>query len=456
MTLELRPYQKEDVAFLSSKNAAGCFNQQRTGKTPTILSVLKTKGTEKNLIVCPASLLYQWKEEYEAWLDQPCLVITGTIAQKEKILEHWYFGAVISYGSLKTTKKSDGMIDKLLKYPPDAVILDEAHRIKNPKSANFKSIKRLTKIPVRYALTGTPAPNKAEEVWSILHFINPKTWSSYWKFAEEYFYVQRVPYGHQHLEIGGYRPGKQKELQEYLNDIATNRKRKEVMTWLPEKDYMRIKLPLTTKQNQYLSDLANFFETENIVTQGILDRLIRYRQICLDPALLNLQGKSPKTEWILNYLSDYPDKPVIIFSKFTSYLNRLTVELSNNKITFRKIIGETQISKRQEFVKSFQKGEVNVLLINIDAGKEGLTLDRAETTIFTDKYPPIGDIEQAEDRFIATSEDKADKPHTIIELCMKKTYDEQLYDLLEKRKSETDVINDFKSYLKGGKHGTKN
>lgn len=104
---------------------------------------------------------------------------------------------------------------------------------------------------------------------------------------------------------------------------------------------------------------------------------------------------------------------------------------------------------RHAEVNEFQSGRCNLLLINIDAGKEGLTLDRAEVTIFTDKYPPIGDIEQAEDRFIATSEDKADKPHTIIELCMKGTYDEQLYDLLKKRKSETDVINDFKKYLGG-------
>ena len=123
--------------------------------------------------------------------------------------------------------------------------------------------------------------------------------------------------------------------------------------------------------------------------------------------------------------------------------------LGLNKIESGLIIGETPIEKRKITVDAFQKGKINLLLINIDAGKEGLTLDRAEVTIFTDKYPPIGDIEQAEDRFVSTSEDKADKPHTIIELCMKDTYDEQLYDLLEQRKSETDVINGFKKYLGG-------
>jgi SNF2 family DNA or RNA helicase len=175
----------------------------------------------------------------------------------------------------------------------------------------------------------------------------------------------------------------------------------------------------------------------------------------LDPTLLELQGKSPKTEWILQYLSDYPDKPVIIFSKFTSYLNKLSITLGSKSIKHGMIIGATDVKWRKKEVDWFQQGVINILLINIDAGKEGLTLDKAETTIFTDKYPPVGDIEQAEDRFVATSEDKKDKPHTIIELCIKNTYDEQLYSLLEKRKSETDVINDFKKYI-GGKHDKSN
>ena len=68
--------------------------------------------------------------------------------------------------------------------------------------------------------------------------------------------------------------------------------------------------------------------------------------------------------------------------------------------------------------------------------------------IFVDKYPPAGDIQQAEDRFIATTEDKANKPHTIIELMLKDTYDEHLYKLVKDRMSETEVINDFKKYLK--------
>ena len=111
------------------------------------------------------------------------------------------------------------------------------------------------------------------------------------------------------------------------------------------------------------------------------------------------------------------------------------------------IIGSTPIKQRAEIVKNFQNKSVKVLLINIDAGKEGLTLDAADTIIFTDKYPPYGDIAQAEDRFIATTKAKAEKEHTIYELILKDTYDEQLYNLVNLRASSTDVINNYKKYL---------
>jgi SNF2 family DNA or RNA helicase len=218
------------------------------------------------------------------------------------------------------------------------------------------------------------------------------------------------------------------------------------MPWLPDKDYQQIKLPATTAQLKYLNELQQYFTTEGIQVQGILDRLIRYRQICLHPGLLNLKGNSPKLDWLKTYLDNNPDKPVIVFSKFTSFLKILDTELLEKKGL---IIGDTPIEKRNQLKLDFQCGKINLLLINTDAGKEALTLDRAEVAIFTDKYPPIGDILQAEDRFIATTEDKKDKPHTIIELMIKDTYDEQLYKLIEQRKSSVDIINDYKKYLKG-------
>ena len=113
------------------------------------------------------------------------------------------------------------------------------------------------------------------------------------------------------------------------------------------------------------------------------------------------------------------------------------------------IIGETTKAKREQLKNDFQDGKINLLLLNIKAAKEGITLDTASVAIFTDKYPPVGDIQQAEDRFVATTKDKKDLGHTIINLIMKNTYEENIERLLKTNANDVDVINNYINYLKG-------
>jgi len=445
MSPELRPYQQEDVAFLEKLDSAGCFNEQRTGKTPTAL--ILASPYKKILIICPGSAMPQWKDEFEKWLGRPCITLIGTPQKRNDLFAQWTDGLIVSYDIFKSTLKGAGLVKDIVKHPPDFMIVDEAHRIKNPKSAAAKSVFACKKFTKKLALTATPAHGKSQEIYSILHWLYPTRFTGYWAFVDEFFAQEKKwgANGTQFIDIGGYLPGKELELQQYLATISTQRKRKEVMPWLPLKDYTQIRLEPTKHQTKYLAELQQFYETEHVITQGTLDRLIRYRQICLAPALLDLKGESPKSEWIKQYLKDYPEESVIIFSKFTSYLKLLQQELLEFEPAL--MIGATPIPFRKILVNEFQKKRTRILLLNLDVGKEALTLDTATTTIFCDKYPPIGDIAQAEDRFVSTTEDKKDKPHKIIELMIKDTYDEELYKLLESRASETDVLNNYKLYL---------
>lgn len=451
-SLKLREYQKEDVVRLLARPTMGCFNEQRTGKTPTAITVFKQRRLTKYVVVCPASAVYPWCKEIKRWGNLSAIPLVGTATKRKKLLEQWEDGVIVlSYGCLKQTKVGKGLVEEILSQNPQGIIADEAHRFKTPTSAAAKAMFKLTKIPYRLALTGTPAPNKPEEVFSILKWLYPSTFKSYWHFVDEFFqtYTQQTNSGHSYIEIGNFLPGQQIRLQKLLNSISIQRKRKSVMPWLPEKDRTDVMLPLTKPQTKYLTELEQYYETENIVTQGVLDRLIRYRQICLAPELLSLIGKSPKTEWLLEYFGDYPDTPTIVFSKFTSYLKLVQDTLIKNKKDFRVIVGETPLKARAKAVDDFQTGKTNILLVNLDAGKEALTLDRGECIIFTDQYPPAADIQQAEDRFVSTTEDKADKPHRIIRLMMEGSYDERMYELVEKRASTIDLINDYKKYIQG-------
>lgn len=452
--MQLREYQIEDANFLASMPYSACFNEQRTGKTPTALETIKLRHLENQriLIITTASSVLQWKSEYERWLNKDCQTCIGTLKKKQKAIDDWTYGLIISLDSFKETTNRSGLVEPILTKKPEMIILDEAHKIKNPKTDSAKAIFKTRNIPYRMALTGTPAPGKPYDIFSILKFLFPNDFKGFWQFLDEYFIIKNnvIYVGGQKRSYKSYdefKPEKKQDLQKLLSSFSTQRKRKDVMSWLPDKFYERIKLEPTREQLKYIKELQETYRTEDIKTSGVLDRLIRYRQICLDPGLLGLKGTSPKTSWIKQYIKDNPDESIIIFSKFTSYLCRLAEQLD---CTWALLIGSTPIKQRGEFIKDFQNKKFQVFLINIDAGKEAITLDTAETTIFTDKYPPIGDIEQAEDRFIASTEDRAHKAHKIIELMLSGTYDEQLYKLLEQRKSETDIINNYNLYLKKG------
>ena len=465
---KLRPYQKQDVLKLAKLKCTACLNEQRTGKTPTSLMTMYVQGNKKILIVCPGTAMYDWKEKFELWLGRPCIVLDGTPKQREEKLKQWTDGLVITYDTLKIINHYDpadkelpkkkrkvthktGELTNLLQHKStiDAIIVDEFHRARNRKTLTAKSLYKIaTIIPNRMALTGTPAYSSNEDIWSMLHFLYPEKFKNYWEFIDEYFKISMkwTPNG-MARDIGEMRPEKEKKLQQFLGIIATQRKQHDpdVMPWLPDKPEPRwIKLPPTKQQEKHLETLMEFFETDTLICKTTLDRLVRYRQICQDPRLLNLKGGSAKTQWINQFYKDYPDAPTIVFSNFTSYLELLASECPNSCAL---ITGNTPNKDRKEIEQKFQNGEIQTLFINIKAGKETLTLDRAEHKIFLDVFPPVGDITQASSRFTATSEERKAIPKTIWYLMLKDTFDEEIYHGLEQDKSTTDILNDFTKYI---------
>lgn len=459
---KLRDYQLEDLKFLMSLQSAGIFSEQRTGKTPLAVSYARERNVEKTLILCPPSAIPVWVSIWKEWFPEQDIVgVDGaSYAKKKAKIDQWKNALVISYDTLKATKVRKGFIEDLKnaikpKKDPDLVIIDEAHRIQTRNSAATSAVYEFIHAPYKLVLTGTPSSNKPYQIFSILRWLYPKTFTSYWKYIAE-FYTSEKKINHatnqEYTVIGDFvSDEKRKEHAELLNKISVQRKRRDVMKWVPEKEYTRITFEPTTKQKQALDYLHKYYEVGDIETQGVLDSLMRERQLCLYPPLLGIKSDSPKVTWLIQYLKDYPERKVLIFSKFTSFLRllstRLTEELPDRK--HQLYIGETSVEKRAAFVHQFQHNQINLLLLNMDAAKEAITLDEAEVAIFTDKYPPVGSIQQAEDRFVATSEDKKDKQHEIIELCIGGTYDERLYDIIAHNKSQIDVINDYKQYLKG-------
>ena len=450
----LRPYQIDDLELLISRRSSANFSEPRTGKTPTAIRLFQAKGLNKILIVAPASSLYQWKNEFFRWSNKNAEVITGTLTAKKKkeILQSW--GAettaiIVSYDSLKLVQrqgKTTGLLSEISKHKDiEGIIVDEVHRIRNPKTLQAKALFSLRYIPEKHVLTGTPAHGRLHDLYSILHFLYPDIFTGYWRFIDYYFNKHEEYAGPQsYTVIDGLKNNK--ELPQFINRISVMHKRKEIMKWLPEKNIIEVKLPLSKIQQKHIKELEEEFETAHIIVENTLTQLIRVRQIANSTELVDLKESSPKIEWLKQFITDYPEKPIIIFSSFTQFLKLISEKLNIPDM----IIGETPLKKREDAKERFQKGEIKQLLLNTQAGKEALTLDTAEVAIFLDMYPPFGDVDQAENRFTATTKDKKDKEHTIIHVMMEETYDEALFYLVRQRASETDIINNYKRYLKGG------
>lgn len=452
--VKLREYQLEDTQALLKHKSHGIFNEQRTGKTPTSITAMTSIAKGRILIVATASMLYKWADEVKTWSNRTPYIYIGSTKKRQEVLELFkadpHGVMVISYGLLKSTRAYDGLCNTLRKINIEGLIVDEVHRAVGRRTANFKALRKLVKIPCRYYLTGTPAPNHPSQVWSILTMIDPTRFSSYWNFVEDFFYIEnvRLPQGRMldHIqEPRGFLPGKEDKYVQLLDKHSIMRKRKDVMPWLPEEEpHTKIRLPLTPAQIKYLHTMEKYYEAEHVMAQGILDQLLRYRQICLAPELLGLKGKSPKLEWLDSYLSDYPEKQIVIFSRFTSFIKIIQERIP----TVGVLVGETKTSERNELINDFQSGKLHVLVIQIDAGKEGITLDSADVLIFTDIFPPASDILQAKDRIVATVPER-NKPKEVIELMMADSYDEKLYELTEERIESTDIANNYIKYLKG-------
>lgn len=444
----LRPYQMQDTMFVSHLPHAAVFNEQRTGKTPTLLSVLRWKKLKKNMIVVPAGLKLNWEKECSKWLPGiKAFVIRGPKKQREKayqkIAELDAFVMIISYDTLKAKDEMNKIL-VTIGDTFDSMTIDEAHNMRNRKSARTVALQEMGKHALhRYALTGTPSVRDGHDVFPILQFLYPKKFTSYWAFVERYFEMK------QDFFSGGKKPGKllrKDELQNILAMLGTNRKRAEVMEWLPDKTYTTIPVELGPKQRKAYNMVRETFELEEngelkVDAPSVLAQMTRLRQICLSPSMLDINAPSAKEEFLIEWLQDNKE-PVIIFSQFTSYLKKLAVVLKNSP-TYEKVVmihGELSAAEKQESVEDFQSGKARVLLGNIKAAGTGFTLDKATTTIFLDKeFNPV-DNAQAEDRMVPVSKERIHKMD-VISLVAEDTYDERINQLLENKINITSIIN---------------
>jgi SNF2 family DNA or RNA helicase len=442
----LRPYQRVDVEYLASLPSAGIFNKPRTGKTPTSIALIQKLGTKRNLVITPASLIWNWVKEFQKWAPEVMVyVLSGTPKQRAKVLDNYMQERGLNFKQVlivsKDTWKAVVWEWDTLEF--DTVFVDEAHYLRNYKSAQSKAVMAVN-AKRRFALTGTPTVKHATDIWAILHFLYPKKFTSFWMFVERYFVVSTDWMGH--VVIGDVKPEREAELQEIVGLISVQRERSEVMAWLPEKNRIPFFVKMESKQAKIYKQMVEDFMIvddesgeELLDTSGVLAQLMRMRQICLDPRLVGLDAPSAKTTALLEWLDDNRE-PVVVMSVFTSYLKLIKADVEALGLKVGMIHGEMEHKEKFATAEQFQAGKLDVLLCNIKAAGVGFTLDRAETIIFTDKEWNPADNEQAEDRIVPIDESRNHSISVLTFQCQD-SYDEAINKILDRKQSITSVIN---------------
>ena len=382
-----------------------------------------------SLIVCPASLVYNWGQEFARFSPEiRVLLIAGTAKERQEQLEEQMRmeaseGAqviITSYDLLKRDRAA--YLGRTFEYE----IIDEAQVIKNAKTQGAKAVKEIS-ANVRFALTGTPVENRLSELWSIFDFLMPGFLYGYRKFRERY----ELPI------VKNQDPEALTALRRMTGPFVLRRLKKDVLRELPTKEERIVYSAASGRQQKLYT--ASALKLKEALAGGawsgngkleVLSQLMRLRQICCDPALCfeDYTGESAKLETCVSLIASASaaGHKILLFSQFASMLERIQERLLQEGISSHLLVGATPKEERSRMVQAFASDEVPVFLISLKAGGTGLNLTAADIVIHYDPWWNVAAQNQATDRAYRIGQEK---PVTVYKLILKDTIEENLLKL---------------------------
>lgn len=378
----LEDFQRADVSKMLSMPYPYILNRNKMGygKTVETIEYMRLSGCKTILVVCPKSVVPQWKKELDKWWPEHPSSIT--VMNYEKLLSKKYF-------------------DWLSTYTWDIIVADEAHRIKNANAKTTRAIKSLKSLR-RMALTGTPIMNKPDDLWSILHFLNPMySGSSYWAFVEKFCEIDETFWGKQ--IVGVTRCKENLELlRKALEQVSVYNSGDIVVT--QGKHWIDVPIEMTSSQNKLYKNVQNLvieeLQKEGVTVANGLSQIMKLQQVSSNPDLFECAGGNPKFDWILDTLQDNPELTMVVFSKFKETIKALNRLLMSKNIEYSTIHGDLSAVEREEEKDKFVGGETRVMTGTLGAlsvGVDGLQ-HNCHTVVFIDKDYSPEVIRQAEDR----------------------------------------------------------
>lgn len=436
---ELRPYQSEGVHWLERLRLMylnGILaDDMGLGKTLQAITAiaqhhLKHKGSH-SLIVCPTSLLYNWKEEFHKFNPKlKVLVVDGVPVQRKKLLAKLadYDAIITSYTLLQKD------IETYCQISFSYAVLDEAQHIKNRGTRNAKSVKMI-QAAHRLILTGTPIENSLEELWSLMDFLMPGFLSTFDRFIEKYIRVT----GAQQVQNIEY-------LRRKVSPFILRRMKSDVLQDLPPVSEIAYHCQLSDVQREFYhsyaasarDELVKLVERDGFekVQIHVLATLTRLKQICCHPAIFAKEkaeiGDSAKYDLLLELLQTLVEgrHKTVIFSQYTRMLQIMREDFEQRGISFSYLDGSTK--NRLEIVKEFNENQnIPVFLVSLKAGGTGLNLVGADTVIHYDMWWNPAVENQATDRVHRLGQKHSVSSYKLITL---NTIEEKIVEMQKRKK----------------------
>jgi SNF2 family DNA or RNA helicase len=444
---DLFPHQRAGVKFLAIARRALLADEPGLGKTAQAIRALKElqdRGEDvfPALIVCPNTLKKNWKREFERWWPGVDVeVIKGSATQRRKIFEEEADVYVINweslrshsrlsgYGSIALAKCVDcgGHDDKVSEnrcevHPRElnaidfkAVVADEIHRSKEPKSKQTRALWAATgDADIRFALTGTPIANNVLDMWSILHWLSPDEWPSKTRWIDRMINTMLNAFGG--MMVLGVKPHMEQEFYAAINPRMRRMLKKKVLPWLPEMMFERKDVEMSTKQKKAYDQMRDLMIAEleggeSVTAPSPLTQTIRllqfassFAEISVDEtsgeSKVTLAGPSCKVDAVMDDIKngDFGDDSVAVCAVSRQLIDLLSAEMTKEKIPHGLITGAQTEDERQQAVDDFQSGKIKWILFTAQAGGVGITLTAARRLVMLQRPWSLVDHKQALDR----------------------------------------------------------
>jgi SNF2 family DNA or RNA helicase len=451
----LRPYQVAGYQWLNYLNEVSwggiLADDMGLGKTVQALSFLQHyyeehDGDLRALVVCPTTLIYNWENEIKKFT--PSLeyyIHHGSVRNRniEELKKHHVI--ITTYGTLRSDIKIFTQI------PLDYVILDESQAIKNPASKVTKAAS-LLHAKNRLCMSGTPLQNNTFDIYAQMNFLNPGMLGSMEFFRQEFA-----------IPIDKFGETEQKEhLKKILYPFILRRTKEQVAKDLPEKTETVLFCEMEHEQRKIYDAYRNEFRARimgTIEEQGIqrsqltiLQGLMKLRQICDSPAILNEQEKFENHSIKLDELAreiteNIGNHKALIFSQFLGMLALIRQKLEQQGVKYEYFDGSTSAPDREKAIQAFQNDEeTRVFLISLKAGGVGLNLTAADYVYIVDPWWNPAVEQQAIDRTHRIGQTKNIFAYRMI--C-KDTIEDKIMQLQEKKRLlAKELISDDATFVK--------